>query len=329
MTPGTFKVMPPDLPDVERTRQEPAEVRLWNRTAIPRQQPFPGEQRGHGAHRMPTGAVQLKRAAHERPVLRMNLNLVAATVRPFLEHIPARRSVGPASVEHLLTHALLHLGREIRGIELRERRHDVLDELSRDRIIDVFRDRRESHAASLQRGADGDMVLNVARHAVQFVHDHDIDFRRALLDPGEQSLKHRPVGGRRRGARFDKLLDHAPVLLTRVIAHRLQLGWNGQVLFSLLVRGDTGIDNAIHVMRVFGLMMRTGWCPRGNRAYRSCRTVTNAASGPFVETIGTSRQSYPQRRPKKNAWLVASQAVLHVVRYAPRPDVRTRRRPRE
>jgi hypothetical protein len=90
------------------------------------------------------------------------------------------------------------------------------------------------------------VIRNVPGESIDLVDQHDIDSVVRIPASGEKPVKHWTCRRTTRCPGFSELFEDSPSSSTCELAHRLELRRNRQVLFSLFVRGYTGIDNAIH-----------------------------------------------------------------------------------
>ncbi|MGB2756337.1 MAG: hypothetical protein WBD02_01585 [Acidimicrobiia bacterium] len=117
-----------------------------------------------------------------------------------------RGSSGRAALLGLLSHTLNGLGGEVVGVELRDPRHDRLEQLARWGGVDVFGDRDELGAGLADGEADGDVVGAVSGVAVDLVDDDVVDVAFGL-EPREHCLELWPVRGLGGLAPVDVLLN--------------------------------------------------------------------------------------------------------------------------
>jgi hypothetical protein len=71
--------------------------------------------------------------------------------------------------------------------------HDVLYELTRDRVVNILRDGRESHTVFRENCADRDVVGKAASEAIELVHSDDVDLRVIVPALGEHPCEFAPV----------------------------------------------------------------------------------------------------------------------------------------
>lgn len=150
----------------------------------------------------------------------------------------------PPSSQQLLAHALLDLFGKVGRVELCDRRHDVLDELTGDRIVNILDHGRQLNAVLGEQRLDRRVVVHVSGQAIDLVDEYDMRAQLGVADTRQQSLEGRPLRGLGGRAWLDELLRNELLTLVRIPAHRVELGGNGEI--GLFVRGDTGIENAIH-----------------------------------------------------------------------------------
>ncbi|MDX3173464.1 hypothetical protein PV382_14335 [Streptomyces scabiei] len=75
----------------------------------------------------------------------------------------------------LLAHPLVHLGGEVAGVELRDGRHDAVEQHPGGGLVDVFRRGDQSRAGLLDRQSDLDVVHAVPCQAIHLVDEHVVD----------------------------------------------------------------------------------------------------------------------------------------------------------
>nr|WP_243876357.1 hypothetical protein [Streptomyces sp. 846.5] len=102
------------------------------------------------------------------------------------------RFAGSASGLGLLSHALEHLGSEVAGVELRDRRHDAVQQHPGGGLVDVLSCRDESRAGLPDGHSDLDVVHSVAGQAVDLMDENEIDAVAEQI--GEHSLEVGTVG---------------------------------------------------------------------------------------------------------------------------------------
>jgi hypothetical protein len=103
---------------------------------------------------------------------------------------------------------------------------DALDQAARRGLFEVLGDRHQRHAPTTKQGADGDVVLHVARQAVDLV-DHDRVDVCVLGEAGQHLLQLRPVRAPRRLAPIRVLVHQIPALVSDVADAGFALGGDG------------------------------------------------------------------------------------------------------
>src|SRR5262245_47381907 len=110
-------------------------------------------------NRIPSGGVQLEGAPHKWAILGVDLNRALPTIGSD-ESVASGWTMGPSSLQDFLAHALLDLLGEVRGVKLRNRRHNVLDQLPRNRFADVLDHRGQSDLVLLEYCLDHRVVID-------------------------------------------------------------------------------------------------------------------------------------------------------------------------
>jgi len=153
--------------------------------------------------------------------------------------------MGPFSLLQLGHARLFDLFAQIGRIPLRDGGDDVLQEMADGIVVEGLRDRDQFDTLLLQNGLDGGIIDQVSGQPVDFVHDHRIDVL-VFLAVGNQPLQLGPVGGLGGLSLINEVTHHLPAITLGIVSHRLDLGGDGEVLLGLFVRGDTGIEEAVH-----------------------------------------------------------------------------------
>ncbi|HVA02158.1 MAG TPA: hypothetical protein VMU64_00305 [Acidimicrobiales bacterium] len=127
---------------------------------------------------------------------------------------------------------------------------DPLDQSSRGALLEVLGHRHERHTPAAEQGTNGDMVLEVARQAIDLVDHHGVDVA-VLGDAGQHGLKLAAVGGAGRLAPVGVFVDQFPTLVAHVAGAGLALRRDGEPLFTepilgLLFGRDAQVDHTTH-----------------------------------------------------------------------------------
>jgi len=165
-------------------------------------------------------------------------------------HISERGAVGEPAHLRLLGEPLLDLGGEVGRVELGHERVDAFDQAARGGLLHVLGHRHQRHGLPPEQRPDGDVVLHVARQAVDLVHDDGVDV--ALLgDARQHGLQGRAVGRAGGLAAIGVLVDQVPAGVADVAGAGLALGGDGEALLALallglLTGGDPQVDHTAH-----------------------------------------------------------------------------------
>src|SRR5712692_1422176 len=128
-----IEILPADAADIKAIGEHSVHVRFWNRSTARRNQSVLGEAVRQRRHGVQPCCIELERSTHEWTLSRMYCDVRVATSTVLDRHVAARGSMRPAALEHLLPHTFARLVGEIGRVELRNGRHDVLDQLTRHR----------------------------------------------------------------------------------------------------------------------------------------------------------------------------------------------------
>ncbi|MDA8039938.1 MAG: hypothetical protein M0Z69_12455 [Actinomycetota bacterium] len=198
------------------------------------------------------GDVLLEGGGDERGALGVRDDVGDLSPADALAHVQVaeRGGVRPAAHLRLLAHALSDLRGEVGRVELGHEGVDALDEPPRGGLLQVLGHRHERGSSAPQQRSDGDVVLEVAREAVDLVNDDSVDVA-ILGDAGEHRLQLRPIGRSRRLAPVGVLVDEAPALVADVADASLALGRDREALLAeavlgLLPRRDPQVDHTAH-----------------------------------------------------------------------------------
>lgn len=111
---------------------------------------------------------------------------LAAVLDVALVEVPQRRAARGSSLSCLLSHAPRHLSCEVPGAELRDGRHDPMEQPSARCGADRLGSRDQVRAGLQDRLRDRGVVGAVASQPVDLVDDHEVD--RLLLDVAQHPL---------------------------------------------------------------------------------------------------------------------------------------------
>ena len=154
-------------------------------------------------------------------------------------HVPDGCPVWSTALRCFLCEPFHGFGGEIPRVELRDRRHDAVQQHARRCLINVFA-RRDKHDSGITQGEmNGDVVGAVAGESVDFVHDAVIDL--VLSDVLDHADQLGPVCLACGLARINELLDHCRTELFRFATILFTLGRDrvallGATLLRLLFR---------------------------------------------------------------------------------------------
>ncbi|MEA5154479.1 MAG: hypothetical protein VB059_06765 [Raineyella sp.] len=130
-----------------------------------------GEQTDDGVL---AGCVLLEHPPHQRGALGVDLDgavLAALLVALADVEVADRCSHRGAAGLELLVQALADLGCEVLGVELRDGRHDAVQQHPRGRLVDVLRRRHQGHPGFDQTTVNLHIVQSVAGETVDLVDD--------------------------------------------------------------------------------------------------------------------------------------------------------------
>ncbi|MDL2081955.1 hypothetical protein QNN03_36575 [Streptomyces sp. GXMU-J15] len=147
----------------------------------------------------------------------------------------------------LLAHPLVHLGGEVAGVELRDGRHDAVQQHPGGGLVDVLGRGDQGRASLLDRHRDLDVVDTVPGQAVDFVDEHVVD--RVLGQIAQHFLEFRPVRRLRRLPRVDELRNNHGANAFRLSAIRFALSGDGEAfclstLLGLFLGRDSQVGDA-------------------------------------------------------------------------------------
>lgn len=176
---GLFRAFVADDPDVVRVAQQIEERRAPNRARGSLRGRHAGQPaRGHVREQINDGAfpggVLLEHPPHQRCAFGVDLDgaVLAALLITLADVEVADRGAhrGAAGLE-LLRQPLGDLSGEILGVELRDGRHDAVQQHPRGRLVDVLRRRYQRHARLDQTTMNLHIIEPVPGEAVDLVHD--------------------------------------------------------------------------------------------------------------------------------------------------------------
>nr|WP_245572650.1 hypothetical protein [Actinokineospora enzanensis] len=158
---------------------------------------------------------------------RTNLTAVDAFADvPVAEGCVTRRAAGLG----LLPQSLLGFAGQVGGVELRDARHDPVQELARGRLVNVLLGGDELCSGLANGHVDQHVVFPVAGEPVNLVHD-DVADDAQLADEAEHLLQFGAVGRLGRLSRVHKLGHDDRAELFGLLLVGLALGRDGQALF--------------------------------------------------------------------------------------------------
>lgn len=158
-----------------------------------------------------------------------------------------------AALGDFLCQALGDFGGEIAGVELRDGRHDPVNEHPRRGLIDALSGRDERDTGGEEGFVDLHVVGTVAGQPVELVHDAEVHPRRR--NEREHLLEPVAVGGASGLARVHELPHHSRPQLGGFTSVGFALGGNreaflGAAAFGLLPRRDPQIGHRQQHRRV-------------------------------------------------------------------------------
>nr|WP_237268248.1 hypothetical protein [Tessaracoccus flavescens] len=251
---GVERALVADHPGVVRVRQHPIEGVLaqrpgWALRRRHRQQSARGQVAQQCRHRDLAGGVTLERPPDQRCALGIDLDrayLATSVVGSAHVQVADGCASGGAALGDLLRQPLRDFGGQVPTVELRNARHDAVDEHPRRRLVDALGGGDEGDSGADEGFVDLHVVGAVAGEPVEFMDDAELHPRRG--DERQHVLQ--PVTIRRAcGLTGVDELPHDPhpefVGLPRV---RLALGGDGESLvgaatFGLLARGDAKVGH--------------------------------------------------------------------------------------
>nr|WP_295688671.1 hypothetical protein [uncultured Brevibacterium sp.] len=212
-----------------------------------------------------TGGVGLERPSHQRGTVGVHLDgadLAAEFVAAGDVEVAHGCFAVGAATERLLVHALGDLASEVAGVELRDGRHDAVQQHPRRSLVDVL-GRGDEHDPGLFEGeVDGHVIGAVAGEPVDLVDDAVCDLVR--LDVLDHPHQFGPVGLAGGLAGVDELLGDDGVQVAGLAQIRLPLGGDREALgtaaaFGLFLGGHAQVGDGHGGGLTDAVQSSSGW----------------------------------------------------------------------
>lgn len=243
------------------------------------------------------GRVQLERRRDERGAFGVDDDAGDLSAADQLAQvvIAQRCGVRPAALLGFLRQAFADLRGQVGRVELGHDGVDAFHQPAGGGFFQPFGHRHQRDSGAAQRGADGDVVFDVAREPVDLV-DHDGVHVAVLSDPRQHGLQLRAVGGAGGLATVGVFVGDGPALVADVAHARFALGGQREALFGQVAVGlafgrHAQIDHAAHLR--FLLAGVNGTCRRPGHG-RGVKAAVNVPRG-----VQQRRRQRPQRRVER------------------------------